>query len=79
MFVAHFWGNSPSPDLECFQTSGGKQFTVLMAVTVFYGVEEIEKQVGDNDMLACLFVRNYLCISRHWYSEVRVSCLFVTF
>lgn len=62
MFVAHFWGNSPSPDLECFQTSGGKQFTVLMAVTVFYGVEEIKKQVGDNGMLAYLFVRIYASV-----------------
>lgn len=62
MFVAHFWGNSPSPDLECFQTSGGKQFTVLIAVTVFCGVEEIKKQVGDNGMLAYLFVRIYASV-----------------
>lgn len=62
MFVAHFWGNSPSPDLECFQTSGGKQFTVLMAVMGFCGVEGIKKQVGDNGMLACLFVRIYASV-----------------
>lgn len=47
-----------------------------MAVTVFYGVEEIKKQVGDNGMLAYLFVRIYASVDT---GTQRVSCLFVTF
>lgn len=46
-----------------------------MAVTVFYGVEEIKKQVGDNGMLAYLFVRIYASVDTGTQRLGWVACL----